>query len=85
MPELNYYCAAVWFRELQRHNFPVAHTTRQELLVQLRHYSPISKREALAGLKTIVDRHRGFAEVNFARLAEASLELAVIFDDDVRK
>ncbi|CAM9843274.1 unnamed protein product, partial [Scytosiphon promiscuus] len=57
----------------------------QELLVQLRHYSPVSKREALAGLKSIVDRHRAFAEVNFARLAEASLELAVCFDDDVRK
>ncbi|CAM9643721.1 unnamed protein product [Ectocarpus fasciculatus] len=57
----------------------------QELLVQLRHYSPASKREALAGLKSIVDRHRSFAEVNFARLAEASLELAVCFDNDVRK
>ncbi|CAM9535959.1 unnamed protein product [Ectocarpus sp. 4 AP-2014] len=57
----------------------------QELLVQLRHYSPASKREALAGLKSIVDRHRLFAEVNFARLAEASLELAVCFDNDVRK
>lgn len=57
----------------------------QELLVQLRHYSPTSKREALAGLKTIIDRHKGFAEVNFARLAEASLELAVVSDDEVRK
>lgn len=57
----------------------------QELLVQLRHYSPASKREALAGLKSIVDRHRAFAEVTFSRLAEASLELAVCFDNDVRK
>eukprot|EP00903_Cladosiphon_okamuranus_P007123 g6921.t1 len=57
----------------------------QELLVQLRHYSPASKRDALAGLKSIVDRHRAFAEVNFARLAEASLELAVCPDTDVRK
>lgn len=57
----------------------------QELLVQLRHYSPASKRDALAGLKSIVDRHRAFAEVNFARLAEASLELAVCPDADVRK
>lgn len=53
--------------------------------MQLRHYSPVSKRDALRGLKVIVDRHRSFAEVNFARLAEASLELAVCFDSDVRK
>lgn len=59
--------------------------TCQELIVQLRHYSPASKREALAGLKSIVDRHRAFAEVTFARLAEASLELVVCFDSDVRK
>eukprot|EP00752_Nemacystus_decipiens_P011089 g9853.t1 len=57
----------------------------QELLVQLRHYSPASKRDALAGLKSVVDRHRDFAEVNFARLAEASLELAVCPETDVRK
>lgn len=57
----------------------------QDLLVQLRHYSPASKREALTGLKSIADRHRAFAEVNFARLAEASLELAVCPDNDVRK
>lgn len=60
-------------------------SNEQELLVQLRHYSPASKRDALAGLKSIVDRHRAFAEVNFARLAEASLELAVCPDTDVRK
>lgn len=53
--------------------------------MQLRHYSPTSRREALAGLKTVVDRHRTFAEVNFARLTEPSLELAVCFDNDVRK
>lgn len=57
----------------------------QELLIQLRHYSPASKREALLGLKSIVDRHPRFAEVNFARLAEGSLELSVCFDNDVRK
>ena len=53
--------------------------------MQLRHYNSTSKRDALAGLKTIVDRHRTFAEVNFARLAEASLELAVCFDNEVRR
>ena len=64
--------------------FPL-HPVEQELIVQLRHYNSTSKRDALAGLKTIVDRHRTFAEVNFARLAEASLELAVCFDNDVRR
>lgn len=53
--------------------------------MQLRHYNSSSKRDALAGLKTIVDRHGTFAEANFARLAEASLELAVCSDNEVRR
>lgn len=57
----------------------------QELLVGLRHYNAASKREALAGLKSIVDRNPRFAEVHFARLAEASLDLALCVDNDVRK
>lgn len=57
----------------------------QELLVHLRHYSSSSKCEALAGLTSIFHRHPRFAEGNFARLAEPSLELVVCADDDVRK
>ncbi|CAM9764439.1 unnamed protein product [Choristocarpus tenellus] len=56
----------------------------QELLVQLRHYSPSSKCEALAGLKSVVEKYPGFAEANFARIAEPSLELAVCVEDEVR-
>ncbi|CAN0329870.1 unnamed protein product, partial [Discosporangium mesarthrocarpum] len=56
----------------------------QELLVQLRHYNPANKCDALAGLKSIVEKHPGFAETNFARLSEPSLELLVNIEDSVR-
>ncbi|CAM9852834.1 unnamed protein product, partial [Phaeothamnion confervicola] len=56
-----------------------------ELLVQLKHYSPSVKRDALIGLTTVVEHHPGYAEKHFTSLVEPSLEAVLSQDGHVRQ